>query len=218
VMLLLVMGAGGFGMEAIWVAEEMNRNLSDKNKFKILGYIDDYPEKKGKIFYGYSVLGLPEQIAQELKGEIYFHCAIGDNKSRENVANRLAGFGWRPITLIHPSALMGREVSIGDGSYIGAGAVVAPRAKIGNHVLINCSAGIGHDSVLEDFAQVCPGARVNGMCTVKKYAFIGSNASLHPGITVGTAATVGANSQVIRSVRPNTTVIGVPAKTFGKSC
>ena len=217
-MLLLVMGAGGFGMEAIWVAEEMNRNLSDKNKFKILGYVDDYPEKKGKIFYGYPVLGLPEQVAQELKNEIYFHCAIGDNKSRENVTNRLTLVGWRPITLIHPSALMGREVNIGEGSYIGAGTVVAPRAKIGNHVLINCSSGIGHDSVLEDFSQVCPGARVNGMCIVKKHAFIGSNASLHPGITVGAAATVGANSQVIRSVKPNTTVIGVPAKIIGKIC
>jgi len=217
-MFLVVMGAGGFGMEAIWVAEEMNRHLSDKNKLNILGYIDDTSGKKGKKFYGYSVLGLPEQIAQELKGEIFFHCAIGDNKSRENVVNRLLGFGWRPITLIHPSALIGREVSIGEGSYIGAGTVVAPCAKIGNYVLINCSSGIGHDSVLEDFSQVCPGARVNGLCIVKKHAFIGSNASLHPGITVGTAATVGANSQVIRSVRPNTTVIGVPAKTFGKSC
>ena len=213
---LVVMGAGGFGMEAIWVAEESNKHLPEKQRFEILGYVDDNIGKRGQSFYGYSVLGLPEALAQDLRGDVYFHCAIGDNKARFKTAMRLAQLGWHPVTLVHPSVSLGREVTIGEGSYIGAHTVVAPCAKIGKFTLINCSAGIGHDSILEDFVQICPGARVNGMCTVKKFAFIGTNASLQPGITIGESSTVGSNAQVIRSVAPNTTVIGVPAKIIGK--
>ena len=78
-------------------------------------------------------------------------------------------------------------------------------------MLINTRAAIGHDAVVEDFSQICPGAQINGNCKVGRRALIGSNASIFPGISIGEGATVGGNSQVIRIVKANKTVNGVPA-------
>jgi acetyltransferase-like isoleucine patch superfamily enzyme len=71
---------------------------------------------------------------------------------------------------------------------------------------------LGHDSVLEDYSQICPGARISGGCRIGKQAFLGSNASLTPGVAVGYGAVVGANSHAVRTVRPGLTVVGCPAR------
>lgn len=206
---LIIVGAGGIGIEAAWVATEMN---ASRVAWRILGFCDDNPELRGARIDGLPVLGPPDQIARDLKEPVWFHCAIGRNRVREKVSQRLTAFGWQPATVIHPSVIVGPEVEIGEGCYVGPGTILAPHARIGAGVLINTLAGIGHHSEIRDFAQVCPGARVSGYCRVDKYAFLGSNSSIQPGVTIGEGACVGANSYAIRSVAPLVTVMGVPAR------
>ena len=209
------MGAGGFGVEAIWVLEDMNRLRPDTEKWNILGYVDDDTFKKDSMYYDYSTLGSPEKIAEAYKGkDLWYYCAIGNNDVRAAVVERLDKLGWHAGILVHPSAIFARNIAIGEGTYIGPGAIVCPNAVIGKHVLINTRAVIGHDAIIEDFSQLCPGAQINGACRVARGALIGSNASLLPGASVGEWATVGGNSQVIRSVKAGATVYGVPAATL----
>ncbi|NTW69013.1 MAG: acetyltransferase [Chlorobiaceae bacterium] len=209
---IVIVGAGGFGTEAIWVLEEMNRLSSESEQWNIIGYADDNKSKKNLMFYGYSVIGTPEEISERYDGgEIWFFCAIGNNTIRNNVVTRLEKFGWKAACLIHPSVIFARNVSIGEGSYIGAGSILCPNAFVGKHVIINIRVTIGHDAVLEDYSQLCPGAQINGACRVCCGALIGSNASVLPGKEIGAQAIVGANSQVIRSVKAGETVNGVPA-------
>ncbi len=209
---IVVMGAGGFGAEAVWVLEELNKNSHGAEEWNIIGYIDDNPVKKDSIFYGYKVLGTPQEAAEEFfGGDIWYYCATGNNFSREETARRLDGLGWHAATLIHPSVIIARNVKIGEGTYIGAGAIICPNAFVGRHVLINTRVTVGHDSVLEDFSQASPGSQINGCCRVGRSANIGSNASLYPGVAVGEGATVGGNSLVVRYVKPRTSVVGVPA-------
>lgn len=212
---IVIVGAGGFGTEAVWVLEEMNRLLSEQERWNILGYVDDDVAKKNLYYYGYRTIGTPEEMEAlyDLK-ELWFFCAIGNNINKLKVVTRIEQFGWRAARLIHPSVIFAREVSIGEGTYIGAGSVVCPNVSIGKHVLINTRVSVGHDAVIEDFSQLCPGAQINGECRVGRGALIGSNASILPGKEVGAGAIVGANSQVIRTVKTGSTVNGVPAITL----
>lgn len=214
---IVVMGAGGFGAEAIWVLEDMNKYCDAAEQWNILGYVDDDASKKDKEFYDYRTLGTPSAVAEIYRGqEVWYFCAIGSNSTREGVAKRLDGLGWRPAILIHPSVIMARNTSIGEGTYIGAGSIVCPNAAIGRHIIINVRVAIGHDAVLEDFSQAGPGAQINGFCRLGLGAMVGSNASILPGKSIGMHATVGGNSQVVCTVRPNTTVNGVPAVVINK--
>jgi len=207
------MGASGFAAEAIWVLEEMNKIVTASERWEILGYADDDTSKKNKFYYEHKILGLPEDIAKDYADqELWYFCAIGNNNDRSNVVKRLDGLGWKAATLIHPSVIMARNVQIGEGTYIGAASVICPNANIEKHVLINVRVAIGHDVIMQSFSQACPGSQINGFCDVGNAALIGSNASIMPGKNIGDGATVGGNSQVLRSVRAGSTVIGVPAR------
>ncbi len=83
--------------------------------------------------------------------------------------------------------------------------------------LINTHVGIGHHSVIGDYSQICPGGKVNGKCKIDRLAFIGANASIQPGNSVGECATVCANSFAVREVKPHTLVSGVPARVAMRS-
>ena len=54
---LFIVGAGGFGREAIWTVERINASESSP-KWNIIGYADDDPKwEKGGNFEGYPILG-----------------------------------------------------------------------------------------------------------------------------------------------------------------
>jgi sugar O-acyltransferase (sialic acid O-acetyltransferase NeuD family) len=216
---LIIAGCGGFGAEAIWVAEDTSVSQNDDLKWNVLGYVDDDRRKAALECYGYKVLGSPEVTAPGLNGrEVWYFCAIGDNSARQRMAERLDGLGWRAATLIHPSVVRARNVQVGEGTYVGALSILSPNCTVGRHVIINQHAAIGHDAHIGDFSNICPSAQINGSCRIGRGALIGSHASVMQGRSVGENAVVGANSLVIRAVPSCATVIGVPAKTlFQKS-
>ena len=71
---------------------------------------------------------------------------------------------------------------------------------------------IGHDSVLDDFVSVYPGATVSGSVHLADGVTIGTGANVLPGVSVGAGAFVGAGAVVTGDVDPGVTVAGVPAR------
>ncbi len=217
---LLIVGAGGLGKEYCWVAGEMNRaarvTVSAGPLWEIVGFVDEDLRKRNQVIGGYPVHGSFDEASNKFAGtSLCFAVAIGDNEAREQAVSKAIELGWTPVTLAHPSAVLSEDAGIEEGVYIAPGVVVCPSARIGRFVIVNTHASIGHDSTLEDYVQVCPGARVSGGCRIEKGGFIGSNASLGPKAVVGARAVVGANSFVIRRVAPGTTVLGCPAVSIG---
>ena len=215
---LVIVGAGGLGAEVVWVAEETNRGAVRSGSpypcWSVLGFADADLAKRGYQIGPHIVHGTVEETAAKFAGkETWFLCAVGDNSAREKMARAAEALGWKPATLIHPSAIISPDARIGVGSYIAPGCVVAPRTQVGSYVIVNFHVSVGHDSILEDYAQICPGARVSGGCHVGKGAFLGSNASLTPGVVIGDEAVVGANSHAVRNVAKGITVVGCPAQS-----
>ena len=206
---LIVIGAGGFGQEVIWAARNFN---TVHPAYDIVGYCDDDQTKAGQAIYGCRVLGTVESVNGELAEKPCFVCAIGDNRRRAEVVARATGLGWHAVTIIDPSVVVAEHVTVGDGTYVGAGSVLSPYACIGNHVIINHGCSIGHNSVLGDFVQVSPGGRVSGYSTLLEGAALASNAVVAPGKTIGRYAFVGACSFAMTDVPDGATAIGTPAR------
>ena len=71
---------------------------------------------------------------------------------------------------------------------------------------------MGHDCVVGNFVSIMSGSCVSGHVTIEDGAYLATNCTIVPGMKVGNHAKVGAGSVVIRNVRADTTVMGVPAK------
>jgi len=56
--------------------------------------------------------------------------AIGDNKTRAKIQERVARAGFEIATLIHQSAIVSPSAAIGEGAVVMPGAVINARAKI----------------------------------------------------------------------------------------
>jgi acetyltransferase-like isoleucine patch superfamily enzyme len=87
--------------------------------------------------------------------------------------------------------------------------------KIGNHCTITEGVKlITHDGGAWIFRQELPELNVFGKIDIRDNCFIGVNAIILPGVTIGSNSVVGAGSVVSRDVPADTVVAGVPAKSI----
>ena len=106
-------------------------------------------------------------------------------------------------------------ISIGEDSLIGENVVLDGREKliIGNHVDIASRVMIfnsQHDIRDPQFKAI------SGPVVIEDYVFIGPNAIILPGVTVGRGAVIGAGAVVTKDVSALSVVGGVPAKEITK--
>ena len=122
--------------------------------------------------------------------------AIGDNKIRANLTQKVANFGFEIATLIHPRATISNSAKIGVGSVVMAGAIINANAQIGAGAIINSGAIIEHDCVIGEFSHVGIGARVIQL------------------VKIGVNCTLGAGAVMIRNLDDNAVAVGVPARVI----
>lgn len=109
----------------------------------------------------------------------------------------------------------GGELTIGDSVYIGHrchlhaydSITIGSQTVIADNVLINSA------EHLKNNLAVVQGA---GPITIGEQVFIGQNAVILGGVTVGQGAVIGAGAVVTRDVPPHTTVAGVPARIINQ--
>lgn len=206
---LLIVGAGGFALEAIWLAEAMN--AAGSADFQLVGLADD-TVPPGESLGFLKVLGKPADAARQLPAGAAFHVAIGDNRARLRIAVELIELGLKPASLISPRAEIAASAHLGQGVFIGHFASIAPQVKVGDFSLINVSAVAGHEAELGAGAQLCPGVVVTGRCRVGQGVLLGSNAVLQPGVTVGDWARVSANTFAAADVESGVTLATMPGR------
>jgi acetyltransferase EpsM len=205
---VLLYGAGG---HAKVVADIMERSA----RHSILGFLDDNEKRWGESFWGYHVLGGRNALARSGHApDTAVILAIGANHARKRLAEELGALGWSFATAIHPSAQIGRDVTIGTGTVIMANAVVNPGTRIGSHVIINTGATVDHDCSIEDYAHVCPGVHLAGDVLVGEGAQVGIGASAIESTRIGRWSIVGAGATVVRDIPDHVTAVGTPARPF----
>ena len=116
---LFIVGAGGFGREAVWTVERIN-NAAQQPLWNVIGFADDDPAKASGNFEGYPMLGSIEKASADHPGASVF-IAIGDNSIRRDIYRRLRGHDFP--ALIDPSAQVSPTTEFRHGTYIAVEAV-----------------------------------------------------------------------------------------------
>lgn len=205
-----IVGAGGFGREvyswlmdaADWQADAQFAGFLDDNSQALQGF--DYP--LGVVA---AVSGFVPQPDDRLI------CGVGAVELKQALCAPLLERGARFMTLVHPSAVLGRNV------VLGAGVVICPRVtltcdiELGAMTMINCHSSAGHDCRIGAWTTISAHCDLTGGTQLGESVFIGSGARVIPGKRVGDGARVGAGSVVVRHVEPGQTVFGNPARILG---
>lgn len=138
--------------------------------------------------------------------------AIGNTLIRQKLQNLVLSSGFELITLIHPTAVIGSDVTIGNGSVVMPGAIINAKSTIGNGVIINSGAIIEHECTIGDFAHICPGVAIAGGSLVGERSWIGIGSSVIQNITIKPDITIGAGSVVVKDILEGSLAYGNPCR------
>lgn len=210
---LVIVGAGGFGRETLDVVEAINLAAATP-RFTVLGILDAAPSEKNLSLLsarGVKWLGTESDWITAGASARYL-LGIGDPAVRQRVDEHFREAGHRAATAVHPSAMIGSQVTMGAGTVICGGVHVSTNVSLGRHVHLNPNATVGHDSKLDNFVSVNPAATISGDVSIGSGALIGAGAVILQGLRIGPSAIVGASACVVRNVAAGSTVKGVPAR------
>ncbi len=189
---IILAGGGGHAKVVIDAINKMGT-------YTICGIVD-IRMKKGERVSGVPVVGDDDAFKTIFKKKVRHAFigigSIGNCDARKKVYGNLRSIGFQLPIIAHPSAVVAHDVEIGEGTFIAAGAVINPGAKIGKNAIINTSASIDHDCVIGNFVHVAPGAVLSGGVTVGDETHIGTGASVIQGTSIGKKCFISAGMTV----------------------
>lgn len=156
------------------------------------------------------VLGGCEYLKQQ--NDAYAVCAVGNAKVRRQIIGKLSGSGVLFATIVDPSVILSKRISIGEGTIICAGTIVTVDISIGKHVIINLDCTLGHDDVIEDFVTIYPSVNVSGNVMVGECCELGTGTQVIQGKKIVKNTIVGAGAVVIRDINESGTYVGSSAR------
>ena len=200
---VVIIGAGGHA--------KVIADLVIKNNDILVGFLDDNIKKNTNIIDSNKVIGKICECSeiQKKNPEIKFVIAIGNNYMRKEISNR---YNLLYYTLIHPSAIIGINTTICEGTVIMANTVINPNTIIGKHCTINTGAIIEHDNKIGDFVHISPNATLTGTVSIGDYTHIGAGAIIKNNIKIGSDIIIGAGAVAVKEIEEPGTYVGVPAK------
>jgi sugar O-acyltransferase (sialic acid O-acetyltransferase NeuD family) len=198
---LIVFGAGGHARVVLDALRE--GGASPK------WVIDDNPSRLN--LDGVPILSSSDERWTALSGFRYI-VAIGDNRTRAQVYQRLLDRGGAPVSVRHPSAVVSGQAEVGEGVVVLPAAVVNPGSRIGMDSILNTSCSVDHDCCIGNHVHICPGVRLAGEVTIGASSMVGTGATVLPRIRIGTQCLIGAGAVVHRDIPDLSVAVGVPAR------
>lgn len=205
---IVVIGAGDHAAIVIEILELLGT-------YEIVGVTSDDLNRINKKIK-YPLLGSNDILKNLLKKGVE-HAAIGIGGYRENISRKraylkLKKIGFTITTNIHPSAIISKNTTIGEGCTIFAGVVINTGATIGNNVIIATGSHIDHDTIIHDHVLISAGVNIGGNDEIGEGTLVAIGATIISGITIGSNCLIAAASTVINDIADNTTVYGSPAR------
>lgn len=201
---LLIIGASGHGRVVADIGREMK-------KWQIIDFLDDDLNVESPV-----PINLIGRVFDDEKyiDDYDIFVAIGNNLTRRRIYQELESKGASLPCLIHPSAILGDNVSIGGGTVIMAGTVINNSTIIGRGVIINTSSSIDHDNRIGDFVHISPGGRLAGTVAVGDSSWLGIGSVVSNNVNICADVILGAGAVVISDITAPGTYVGVPAKIY----
>ncbi|WP_279145535.1 acetyltransferase [Photobacterium carnosum] len=197
---LIIIGAGGFAKSII--------DSINYTEIELVGFVDTF--KQG-YHQGYPIIANDINEIENIKDYVYF-IGVGDPITRFQFLVLLKEYNLRLINIIDPTALLSRNIELGEGIYIGKLCIVNSDTKLLDGVVINTRSLIEHGNQVGICSNISTNVVLNGDVKVGDQTFIGSCTVVNGQITIGDNSTIGSGSVVIRNIPNKVVVAGSPTR------
>ena len=203
---VIIVGAGGLAREIYAYAVHC---IDAGEKWQIKGFIDDNLNALDTYKYPVSVISTINDYVPQ-KDDIFI-LGVGIPSIKKLLVEKILKKGGIFASLIHPTAVIGFNVEIGEGVVIFPNTVISADVKIGDYVYINSSCTLDHDSSVGEYSTLCCGCDLTGHVKVGNLVFLSSHVTTVPNTQIGDNTFVGINSFVVGKIKPNIKILGNPA-------
>lgn len=191
----IILGAGG---HACVVADALITSHCN-----VIGFTDNAVPVGQVVFDDIHVLGTDDIILEQKSEDIMLAMGLGflpGNNLRYELFKKVKAWGYKFRTIIHASAVIGKQVTINEGTQIMAGVTIQPNVKIGSNVIVNTAANIDHDTIIGDHCHIAPGSTICGDVSIGDKCFIGAGATIIQGVDIGDNVIVPAGETVRKNI------------------
>lgn len=196
---IILLGIGGH-------AHSIVDSIESSNEYSICGFLD-VPEKVGEQYRGYEVIGtddlLEDCFQRGIRNAFVSIGYLGTGNIRNILYERIKAVGFHLPNIVDKTAVIAKDVVMGEGNFVGKEAIINSAAKIGNMCIINTGAIVEHDCKVGDFSHVSVGSVLCGDVHVGQSSFIGANATVIQGKNIGNNCIVGAGTTIRKDMKNN---------------
>lgn len=196
---IILLGIGGH-------AHSIVDSIESNNEYNIYGFLD-VEERVGEQYRDYKVIGtddlLEDCFQRGIKNAFVSIGYLGTGNIRNVLYGRLKAIGFHLPNIIDRTAVIAKDVIMGEGNFVGKTAVINSTAKIGNMCIINTGAIVEHDCQIGDFSHVSVKSVLCGNVHVGREAFIGANATIIQEKSIGNKCIIGAGAIIRKNIEDN---------------
>ena len=185
--------------------------IASLNSNKIVGIVCDNPSRK-KSINKILILGDRKYLSKVNKKNNYFIVAIGDNGTRKDIFDFLKKKKFKFTKLIHPSAVISKNVKIKKGTIVNANVTINSDCLIEENCIINTASIVEHDVRIGKNSHIAPGVKIGGQTTIGNNCLIGIGSIIKDKIKITDNVIIGAGAVVVKNCLKKGTYIGRPAK------
>ena len=201
---VVIVGAGGMGREIFnWLQD-------CEPKLTVIGFIDDNLHALDGFNYEPCIISKIKDYIPDKN--IYHVVAIMNPMTKKNIVSHLKAAGSEFYRFIHPTAIVGKNVQLGEGVVITPGCILTCDIRVGDFVFLNTQTTLGHDVKIGNFTSINGKVEISGYVEIGSEVLIGSRVVVLPKKRIASKAVVGVGSVVVANINKPITVFGNPAK------
>ena len=133
------------------------------------------------------------------------------NSLRQLVYNQIKEKGYNMVSYVSSRAYVSNN-KIGENCFILEDNTLQPFTNIGNNVILWSGNHIGHHGEIKDHVFFTSHVVMSGHCHIEPRAFLGVNATLRDGITIGEGTFIAMGASITKSTEPWSVYTGDRAK------
>ena len=199
-----VLGAGRGSMQVLDLLNSIQNHIA-------IGIYDDTRELQNTSVDLIPVIGTIDfdRIASDYKDGLFDFIVNGIGHScefRKKCYDELTKRGVKFGNLIHPSVIIGGNVSLGSGNIILPMCHIGPHSTIGNDCFLTAQTSIEHHNIIGSHCMFGPGVKFSGSVTVGDCTRFGAGIFVEPYIRIGSNSAVASGAILIKNVPSNSIV------------